>query len=343
MAQWIRECVDAVNDPSKIPEISSMSDVAMSNIYKTSKEKAIKQYKRLLKQGMDKLRKNNHQILDEYDISQLHTTIFKKVMKANSNNLTPPKTHDKIDQRSLNRQKIYAELCDEIGHNENFQDIGIIPTSIIAQIFEQNRNLAMKSCNDYLNEYCNKHIEPMLDNPDAYDRHSVVTQFITLQNRFFDECRGSVKILCWNEFQKNRMIKLIKNFDKFKGLSEQIINAQNESMRIMEEQKTFENEYKEREKERVEETENIKKQIAEMEKERKEDTIMFEKKLDEEREKIAKMHEDQMAKLAKTWEESSRLLIERIVAVQSQNTEEIMKVMENMTQTINGLRPKNIT
>eukprot|EP01084_Bolivina_argentea_P033526 61989_1 len=88
LATWIEQCIEAVNDPNKIPEISSMTEAVMANVYRDAKQRTIEEYKILLTNGLNKLRNNNDkQPLDKQEIIDLHLRIFDTVLNSTGKSL----------------------------------------------------------------------------------------------------------------------------------------------------------------------------------------------------------------------------------------------------------------
>ena len=146
-----------MNDPTKIPHISSMTEFVMANVFREAKNKAVTEYNSLIQTELLKLRNNNDkQPLDEKDIIQLHLKVIDHVLQKTGTSLQPPQSQQAADddekqsgsQLNHAQRKVYNEFCDEVGHNQDVTKIGL--SGIMYRILTNNKKLSYDYCSQYL-------------------------------------------------------------------------------------------------------------------------------------------------------------------------------------------------
>eukprot|EP01084_Bolivina_argentea_P033529 61993_1 len=241
-AEWITECVKYVNDPNKIPVISSITSTVMLSVFRNSKQKAILQYKELLKIELSKLRKNNdEQPLHKKEIIDLHLRIFNKIMRESASSLQGillQQNNEPLDENEnpiiTQQTQIYNELCNEIGHNYVIPKIG--QKGILKNVLEENMILSEKYCNQFLNNFFETVIKQMMDKSEQYSVDDVLSEFKTLRSLYYQACNNPATSGCWKKFENDKKTQSMEQFKQMRGFNVKLLEMQNA---VMENERQF--------------------------------------------------------------------------------------------------------
>eukprot|EP01083_Nonionella_stella_P120541 361264_1 len=353
IAGWIEQCLEWINS-DKIPEISSMTDAVMADVFRVAKKKAIKQYRALLEKGLAHLR-NGHdeQPLEENAMQNLHLSIWNKILNGAGKSLQPTQIiynqdndeDNDIDDRKFAdysndkpQIKVFREFCDEVGHHADATKIG--QSGIMHRQLNANRTLSTVFCKKYLSTYFIQNIEPMLDEPKKYEAKDFLHTFTELENKFHKDCKGPSKDICWKEFKSKTMHESIQHFKRTKDISDKLLETETAASKQREEMQRMKELNDKFQKELELQKRSTKQELSRIKKAKEEEAAEFDKKLKESEQRAKDMKESQFVKLAETFQKSNDEYKKKLIEIQEQNKKEMAEMVKKCNDLIKATAEK---
>ena len=333
LAEWIKQCVDAVNDPNKIPRISSMTGSVISNIYINIKKTAIKEYTQMMNIEMNKLRNYNPlQPLNQNIITKLHNNVLNNIFKTIGKDLISSQFDDeKQNVTQVNQQqiKILNEFYDEIGHNQDISQIG--QKGYLHVILTENKQLSKEQCTKYLHNGFTQNIEPLLHNPQHYTQQNVMEAMNNLQIMYYDNCKGPSRDDCWQQFRIN-LSRELEYFNRNKQFTDKISKLEFENNRMREENKRL------KEKQQMQYLQHHQQQISMKNELERIKNIHYEESK-EYKNQLEKLNMQQqqinhLTRFAKNCKESIDSLTGAIITMQNKNSDDMKQMFDIMNKTL---------
>jgi len=354
LAVYIEKCTEAVNDADKIPQVASMSIESMESVYRTAKNAAITAYKKLLSNGLKKLRNNDDkQPLDEHDIVELHIAIFNDVLNGIGSSLQCIDDDEKCES-AINRKqfKIYKEFCDEIGHNDKYinqigKNGGIMHDALL-----YNNQLSITYNDSYLENGYKKSIEPMFSNQniEKCQVEDIFAKFTELETMFYAQCKGPAKDECWKQFKSKKMDESIQRFKTIKTLNDKILMQQQQNDEQREKFEKLQRKSEQQDNEIALQKKHMQNEIARMEKKAKDEaakqTKLHQQHLQQETKRLTDLHNAQFNTLKSTvnqqMETMKKSQTQQLNALKQQHAQTMKQQKESMEKTINELKNRSI-
>ena len=340
-----------MNDPNKVPQISSMTAAVMANVYRESKKNAIEQYQQLLNKGLNRLRNDNpHQPLDQNDIIDLHLQTFNTVLSESGSTLQVQKlkngqnddekinANNQINQEQL---KVFHELMNEIGHDEDAKNIGKM--GIMYQVLTKNMELSQKYCSEYLDNYFMQKINPLLQKSNQFEVTHILAQFKDLETKYYANCKGPAKEECWAEFHDKRMSEAITNFQKCRGFNMEILRKEQEAAAQRERQRQLQQQYDTHKQQSAQQQKLMKDELKRMENIRESEMKQHRLNIKQAEQRMIDLqqsHNNKNAELMRKKKEEIDAMNKRLMNMATQHQQQLNSTISNMQNQINALRNK---
>jgi len=267
LARWIEVFVEQVSDPNNVPQISSMVDSVMTNLFNDAKKAALDDYQHRMDVELLKLKGGvKTRALDESEILEVHRLVYQLVLDAHTD-LKPPTVSgidiDVEDEDDIKeggsmaslQMKIFREFRDEIGADKTTTNTGTddktatgpgasdeTATStgadfgrlaILPAILAKNSMLSLEECERWVDG----HTAEMLKYGEAVSEYTVkdVEDGVEkLEKMYFSQCKGPAKQKVWSRFYEQRVNYAIAWFKQSKKQYEEFkrFEAQQEEYRL---------------------------------------------------------------------------------------------------------------